>query len=182
MLVPRGSLPSLPLSPVTQDNSGLPSGAPQPSPSTTLWAVVGLSALPEAVGFAVFILVSLSLTLDLTKSMATVSPVGGMRGHIWMRALLPCWAQTLASTERRLPWCEGTEDGFGGDQGHLPTSRKTVWFRCRSPDSPEGSLSLSLDTRESDARLFPGDHFAQPCNSTLLRSRVIKGLAQGPWT
>lgn len=41
-----------------------------------------MRALPEAVGFVVYNLVSLSLALDLTKSMGALSPVEGMRSYI----------------------------------------------------------------------------------------------------
>lgn len=41
-----------------------------------------MRALPKAVGFAVYNLVSLSLALDLTKSMGTLSPVEGMKSYI----------------------------------------------------------------------------------------------------
>lgn len=171
MLVPLRSLPSLPLSPATQDNLCLLPVPPQPFPSTTLWAVVRSHAVPEGRAFAVSLLASLAL--GPTKSMCTETSAGGMKSCVSNERFSALRAAHVSFHRGDLANSHG--EGFGGKRANnLPTSRKNVWFHYRSPYWPEDSSSLYLDTKELDARIFPGDHFAQPCSSTNMSSREGK--------
>lgn len=171
MLVPLRSLPSLPVSPAAQDNLCLLPVPPQPFPSTTLEAVVCSHAVPEGRAFAVSLLASLAL--GLMKNMCTKTSAGGMKSCISDERCSALWAAHVSLHRADLADPHG--EGFGGKHAdNLSTSRKNAWFHYRSPYWPEDSSSPYLDTRELDARLFPGDHFAQPCSSTNISSREGK--------
>lgn len=187
--MPPGSLPSLPLSPITQDKPGLPSCAPSvlpsisggqlwvPSPPQRMWALLASVSHPQASPG----LCPRARAPQILRKECRVAE----RRHVF----LPCRLQIPAFPEQvwyTFPWCEAIGEGFGGDRANnLLTSGKNVWFHGRfysgsRPIGLEGSSSLCADTRELDARTFLGDYFAHLCNSAALGSREVERLAQGP--